>query len=429
MRRRGRAGRRAVELCKSAAIILLLLSVALLTMTAVRLSGSAGWSQTDWLFGWISGQESVPPKKDQEPTHANAVLPTAVTVRGRTGRISFQGDFAVIDGAFESLGSHLAAALDTAGGAESVSQETVTAAAAGSSLSFFYPCDVPLKILADWLDADAAELGISGRDFVLTVDNGTVLLLVGSSSGCWRLTTDANAAALTEVLDDYPADGTLLAVESEAYARLDGMTLIDPALTALSAAAAVNPLSDAFLTATASTMGFNPYGDTTYQDRMGSVYTETDSVLRIDADCVLHLTSRGRLARFSAASAADSDCIEYARVLLSSLTEGLESDARLYCTGLTADGDTLTVDFDYFLAGRPVQQPDGPAASAVFQDGCMTALTFRIRAYTLRTGETMSLIPADQIAAVAPEGLRLTAGYADTGGDELAAGWFRQELP
>ena len=65
--------------------------------------------------------------------------------------------------------------------------------------------------------------------------------------------------------------------------------------------------------------------------------------------------------------------------------------------------------------------------TASFEDGVLSELTFRIRAYTLRSGETLALLPAAQIAAVAPEGQRLVAGYADSGDTALTAGWLRQD--
>ena len=426
-RRPGAAGRRrGLEACKTAIIVLLTASAVLLTLTAARYSGS-GWDGLEQLAARIAGQETPPPRKAEEPSHIDAALPLVVTVRGSAGRTSFQGDFAAIDAAFERLGSHLAAALDTAGNAQSIPESELIRAATGNSLCFFYPGDIPLQLLADWLDANAAELGLSGRDFVLVVRDGTVQLLVGGQDGCWRLETQADAASLADALDDDPADGTLLAAESADYGRLDGLTLIDPSVTALPAADAANPWSDTFLTATAETLGFNPYGDTTYQDRTGNVYTETDCTLRIDADCVLSLRNQGLAERFSAASAASDDCVEYLRALLVTLTSGLETDARLYCTGLTEDGDVLRVEFSYFLAGRPVRQPSGTAVTASFEDGVLSELTFRIRAYTLRSGETLALLPAAQIAAVAPEGQRLVAGYADSGDTALTAGWLRQD--
>lgn len=201
-RRPGAAGRRrGLEACKTAIIVLLTASAVLLTLTAARYSGS-GWDGLEQLVARIAGQETPPPRKAEEPSHIDAALPLAVTVRGSAGRTSFQGDFAAIDAAFERLGSHLAAALDTAGNAQSIPESELIRAATGNSLCFFYPGDIPLQLLADWLDANAAGLGLSGRDFVLVVRDGTVQLLVGGQDGCWRLETQADAASLADALDE-----------------------------------------------------------------------------------------------------------------------------------------------------------------------------------------------------------------------------------
>ena len=422
----GRSRRRAVEACKSLIIVLLLLSVVLLAMTAAWYSGSVDWGSLSQLTARLSGQTAIPPRQDAEPALTDAAQPVAVTVLGSAGRASFHGDFAALDGAFESLGSLLAAALDTASDARELTDAALRAAATEPGIGFYYPGEMPLAVLAAWLDADASELNLSGSFFLLTEQSGAVELLLSGEGGGWRLTTEANVTAFRDVLDDYPADGTFLAAESEAFRRVDGLTLVDPAVTAVAAAEAVNPHDDAFLTATATALGFNPYGETTYQDDTGTVYTETDCTLHIAADGVLTLRNQGLSARFAAAADGDSERVEYVRSLLESLAGAQLGDARLYFTGLEqAEGETV-VTFSYYLAGRPVEQPQGTAVRAVFQGRILSELTFRIRTYTLSGTETIALMPAAQMAAVAPAGLRLEIGYADTGDTALSAGWLRQ---
>ena len=416
---------RAIERCKTAVIILLLCSVVLLALTAIGFSGSGGVPLLSDLGRLLSGEQILPPRKAQEPSLTDAAMPVEISVSSQAGRASFHRDFTALDTAFESLGSHLAAALDTARDVQKISASAFAEAAAGSSILFRYPGAVSLPVLAAWLDADASDLGLSGSLFLLSAEADGVALLVYDGGSYWHMTTDADLEAFRDALDDNPADGTLLALESPAYGRLDPLTLIDPAGTSVAAASAANPCDDAFLTATATALGFNPFGDTSYQDKTGTVYSESDCTLRISADGVLTLRNPGLASRFSAQSDGDGDRIEYVRALLETVAGSVLGDGRLYFTGLEAGDGTASIVFSAYLAGLPVEHPGGPAVTAVFQGAVLTDLTFRIRTYTLSQSETIALMPAEQAAAIAGEGDVLQPAYADQGEPQLTAGWLR----
>lgn len=414
---------RALERCKTVIIVLLLLSVVLLSLTAVGYSGSGDVPLLSNLSRLLSGEQILPPKKAQEPTLTDAALPLTISVSSQAGRTSYHQDFDALDTAFESLGGHLAAALDTARDAQEITETEFTEAAAGSSILFRYPGSVPLPVLAAWLDADASDLGLSGSVFLLSAEESGVALLICDDGTYWHLDTDADLVSFRDALDDTPADGTLLALESESYQRLDPLTLIDPANVSVAAASASNPCDDIFLTHTATVLGFNPYGDTSYQDENGTVYSETDCTLRISADGVLTLQNQN--TRFAAQSDSDGDRIEYVRSLLEAIAGDSLGDARLYFTGLEQTDTTTTVVFSAYLSGLAVTHPGGPAVTAVFQGAVLTDLTFRIRGYTLSQSETLPLMPAAQAAAIADPGTLLQPAYADSGELDLTAGWLR----
>lgn len=416
---------KAIERCKTAIIVLLLCSVVLLSLAAIGFSGSDDVPLLSDLRRILAGEQVLPPKKAQEPTFTDAAMPVVISVSSQAGRTTFHQDFDALDAAFEFLGSHLAAALDTARDVREITAAEFTEAATGSSILFRYPGSISLPVLAAWLDADASDLGLSGDVFLLAAEETEVALLVCGDGSYWRLTTDADLASFRDALDDNPADGTLLALESEAYARLDPLTLIDPTDNTIPAASAANPCDDTFLTHTATVLGFNPYGDTSYQDESGTVYSETDCTLRISADGVLTLRNQGLAARFSAQSDSDGDRIEYIRSLLDAVAGDVLGDARLYFTGLEHSEDTTTILFSTYLSGLSVEHADGPAVQAVFQGTILTELTFRIRNYTLSQSETITLMPAAQAAAIAQYGTLLVPAYADRGDPELTAGWLR----
>lgn len=414
-----------IERCKTIIIVLLLLSVVLLALTAVGFSGSGDVPLLSNLSRLLAGEQILPPKKAQEPVLTDAAMPLVISVSSQAGRTTFHQDFAALDAAFESLGGHLAAALDTARDAQEITEAEFAEAATGSSILFRYPGPISLQVLAAWLDADASDLGLSGSIFLLAAETDGVALLLYGDGSYWHLTTDADLTSFRDVLDDAPADGTLLALESETYSRLNPLTLIDPSDVSVAAASAFNPCDNAFLTSTATVMGFNPYGDASYRDENGTVYSETDCTLRISADGVLTLRNQGLASRFSAQSDSDGDRIEYVRSLLEAVAGEALGDSRLYFTGLEQTEETTTIVFSAYLSGLPVELPDGPAVTAVFQGATLTSLTFHIRSYALSQSETIALMPAAQVAAIADPGTLLEPAYADRGESDLAAGWLR----
>ena len=418
---------RVQEACKTVAMLLLLLSVAFLALTAVYLSGSADTPVLSQLALRLSGEPAPPPLQAEEPTLTDASQPLLISVCTDTGRASFWRDFSKLDSVYEALGSRLAAALDTAAEPEEIRRADFEEAAK-QGVYFVYPGEIPLSILATWLDANASQLTLSGDRFLLTAEDGAVFLLVGGSGGYWRMATQVDTALFQEALAAYPADGSQLAMESEdaVYRRLDPLALVDPSVTEVTAGSWSNPCDETFLKATATTLGFNPYGDSNYlDDRGGTVYTETDCSLRIGADGTVNLRNQGLAPRFSAESADDKDRIEYVRALIQTLGGGVLGDARLYFTGLQQDGELTTVEFSYVLSGLEVVRTDGPAVTAEFSGAVLSELVFRVRTYSLDLSETLHVMPAAQTAAVARQGATLQLAYADTGESRLEAGWLR----
>lgn len=418
----GGVKRRTGEACKTAAIVLLLLSVVLLTLTAAYYSGSM-----DGAVGtWIGGASSQPPKLAQEPALTDAAQPVCISVLGSTGRASFWGDFTVLDSVYEALGSHLAAALDTASSPVEITAAAFYRAASRPGVCFWFPGDLALGVLGAWLDA-TAEVSLSAGQFFLGMEDGAVSLLVRGADGFWKMETQADPAAFQEVLDDYPADGTSLAgeLDRDPYRHLDPMALVVADVWDVAAAGSENPCDEAFLTEAAALLGFNPYGDSNYRDDLGNtVYTETDCSLRIGADGVLALQNQGLAPRFSAASADLEDQIEYVRSLTQTLAGSRMGDARLLYTGSEQHGALRTVRFEYFLSGLLVGQRYETAVTAQFSGAVLSELTFRVRTYTLRETERLQVLPAEQAAAILPQGAVLQLAYADAGESRLQAGWL-----
>ncbi len=418
--------RRTKEVCKTLIIILLLVSVALLSLTAVSYSGAEFPFLTD-LASSLRGEADQPPVKAQELALTDAAVPLLISVRTEAGRASFWGAQGEESGVYETLGGYLAEALDTAGEPAAARASALRESAMGDSLLFRFPGELPLPVLAAWLDASCgAEL--SASLFLLEVRESGVRLFLNGESGCFAMDTRAAAAPLLRALRSYPDDGTRLAAETgdAAYNHLDPLTLVDPSAVSMAAAHSANPCDETFLTAAAESLGFNPYGDASYRDAAGNlVFTEAECSMRADADGVVILRNQSQNGRFCAAGSDDGACSEYVRVLLDAMSAGKLGDASLQFTGLRHEDGRTTVEFTYLLAGLPVIQSNGAAAEAQFNGAVLTELRFRVRSYTLSQTERIALLPPAQTAAVLEDGAALRLSYADRGEENLSAGWLR----
>lgn len=417
---------RTKEVCKSILIVLLLLSVVMLSLTAIQYSGADGLSG---MMQTLSGKLSTPPKKAEDPTYTDAALPVVISAVGPAGRISYMGSQEALDNAFAALGGQLAAALDTAGTAEELTRMAFLSRATQAELYFYYPGAIPLNVLAQWLDATGSECTGSGRLFCLRRSGDTVELLVEANGTYQAMKTEVDSTTFGEVLETLGTDGSFLAAEGGGpYGHLDPMTVIQPSYTAVPAVQASNPVDESFLrtaaTTAATTLGFNPYGDSVYRDDSSTTYTDSNASLRIGADGVLKLENTSLSQRFAAAGDSDAQRIELVRSLVDTLSAGRLGDSCLWFSGLETDGQTSTVEFSCYVEGLEVLRADGPAVEARFQGDILTELTLRLRTYTV-AGDSTALLPPLQAAAIAPAGTRLRPGYADMGENTLQADWLR----
>lgn len=413
---------RTKELIKSILIGLLLLSVILLSLTAIQYSGGGGLSG---MVQTLSGKMSAPPKKTEDPTFTDAALPIAITAVGPAGRISYMGKFETLDNAFAALGGQLAAALDTAGEGVELTRAAFLRRAAQAELCFYYPGSVPLDVLAQWLDATAESLSGSGSLFCLHQDGGSVELLVEDDGTYRTMPTEIDSTAFASALETLGADGSFLACEGgEDYDHLAPMTVIQPSYTDVPLVRAAAAVDKSVPKTVATALGFNAYGDSMYEDDNSTTYTDSDATLRIGADGVLTLTNAGRAQRFAANGDSAAHCIELVRSLTDTIAAGRLGDSRLYFTGLETDETGMQITFSCYVEGLEVLRADGPAVEARFEGGILTALTLRLRTYTV-TGETMALLPPRQAAAIAPAGTVLMPGYADMGENTLQSDWLR----
>ena len=393
--------RKWLERAKSLLIAVLALTVLALTVLALP---AKTVTDTPWLaalvrpfasvMGISQGDLSPAPMADAASV-TGAAQPVAVSVRNPAGRTSFQFDTAALDTAFEQFGAALGQALEGAQEPQRTTALRIQIALGKTSVAFRYPGEISPALAASWLQVETAlDESVRAQWLILANEDAAVnLYLVGDE--LFVCQTQLDGDALEQLLQNCTPDGSFFAFE-DAQAR--------------------------FSDALAATLGFNPYGDARYTDDAGNTtYTETGYALSISASGGLLLRADVQSTRFQAASGEQAELVECARSLLSTMTAGVNSDARLYLTDLEQNGSESVCTFDYFLSGIPVLPAGGYGAEVRFSGTSIVQVRLVLRAYTLTT-QTLSVLPPAQAAAILPEGSALRLVYSDTSAG-ITAGW------
>lgn len=196
-------------------------------------------------------------------------------------------------------------------------------------------------MLGAWLNVRAPE-GADAQWYVLALDGETVqLYLLGD--GCYRAQTALSAETLAAELSAAVPDGSFFAFESDdaPYSALDPLSLISASSAAVCTGLGTNPCDARFISALATQIGINPYGDARFVGNDGTTsFTETGLRLRVSAQGRIELQILQPDDRFQSASAGALDRIEAARSLLSRLTGDSYGEARVYLQSYRADGQS-----------------------------------------------------------------------------------------
>lgn len=412
--------RRVWEAVKTALIVLLLCSLVLMSMALLSelVTGRSLPRRLGEALGWI--EQELPYTQTGE-TYPAAATPLAISMTGEMGRGSTVGDPARTAQLYESLSRQLGEALATASMPVAMEQTLWQELLCGESVSFLYPGQIPLESLSRWLGALPAEglSGLSAEHLTLCVDGEQVSLLLPRGEDRLCLSTAVSTEYLRQALEECRPDGSFFALEDEALARVDPLSLVT-LRTALPQAVSENPLADGDrINAAATLLGLNPYRDTAYTGADGTVsFTSGTGRLRVTTGGVL--TWQAVLdGTEQSVGIGTTAIVDAARQLLAELADS--GDASLQLNRVSRDGQTVTVRFDYVLGGYPVWQSEGSAAELVYVNGVLRELRWTARRYTL-TGETATLLPARQAAAIVSEGARLQPVYMDSGSG-LVCGW------
>lgn len=413
--------KRIIELLKSILLVILSCSLVALAVAAMPADTIRSSPVLSWLMQPLAPllglTEAELAYVEAAPTVIDAAKPVAVSVQSSAGRCTVMWNFDQLDSAYESLGSSLGQALDTAGDFAPATQEELRQALTQSSVAFCYHGSLPAPVLAHWLGAELNE-DTDTSWCILAVEDGAVgLYLVGSQA--LRASTLLDAGTLEALLESFRPDGSAFGFETRL--GVSDLSLIPGEDPALPGGRAVNPCTTRTINDIATTLGFNPYGDSRYLDDQGSThFSEANLSLQITADGLVQLTSSDT-NRFQAADGSKHALIETARQLITLVADDRVGDGRLYLSGITAEDEETVCRFSYLVSGLPVAMEQS-AATVRFQGQSVTEMKLLLRRF-LPDESTCAPLPVAQAAAILPGGGTLQLQYRITADGLLDVGW------
>ena len=428
MKQERRHGRRLLEIGKDILIaVLVLVNVTL----AIMCLPTKTLTQTKWLASVLRPFAGLFGLNEAELTYTapatgsafiGAAQPIAVTLSTETGRQTAQYEFAALDTLYGQYGGLLAQALESAEAPQACAESEFYKALRGPGAAFCFPGEISPAVLGAWLNVRAPEGAAAPRSLPAPARETVRLYLLGD--GCYRAQTALSAETLAAELSAAVPDGSFFAFEADeaSYSALDPLSLISASSAAVCTGLGTNPCDARFISALATRIGINPYGDSRFVGNDGTTsFTETGLRLRVSAQGRIELQILQPDARFQSTTADALGRIEAARSLISSLTGDSYGEARVYLQSYREDGQSAVCTFGYYLSGIEVS-PRGGGIEIRFDGTQITNASVLYRSYTV-TSAPAPLLPAAQAAACLTKGGTLRLLYAENTGGELAAGW------
>ena len=260
-------GRRLLEIGKDVLIVFLVLVNVTL---AIMCLPTKTLTQTKWLAGALRPFAGLFGLNEAELTYTapatgsafiGAAQPIAVTLSTEAGRQSAQYDFTALDTLYGQYGGLLAQALESAEAPLACPEAEFYNALRAPGAAFCFPGNISPAVLGAWLNVRAPE-GADAQWYLLALEGETArLYLLGD--GCYRAQTALSAETLAAELSAAVPDGSFFAFESDGapYRALDPLSLISASSAAVCTGLGTNPCDARFISALATRIGINPYGD------------------------------------------------------------------------------------------------------------------------------------------------------------------------
>lgn len=398
-------------------------------ITLLSLSAAALFTQTQlYSLDLAAGYDQPSPGQAVSAAAADLAAPVRVAVTGDFGRYGSAVLTTADDAFIDPLGRRLLEALGSARDYTGCAASDFLRALEGPSLYYDFLEPLPLSVLA-CLSGGGEEVSpredlTARRLLIAPQDSGALLYLWDGGEGCLRAATAVSADSLNQAIGRYELGNASFAMDAGAdgpAGELDPCSLLPADPPALPAFTVGDPL-DASADWLLSALGFHPRTRTRHTESNGTeLIMDGDRTLRIRPDNTVYYQG-GRGSGPTVASAGELPTLREAALgtgsLLAGLLSPLPGEPRLWLQGLRRSGDTTVLRFGYQAEGVPVRfQDGGPAAEVTLTGASVTALTLRLRQYSLSEGPSL-LLPLPQALAVAAAspGKELSIGYVERGG-------------
>lgn len=378
--------------------------IAVLAVSAVFLAARTGLF--DEFFASVPRALGPEPTAQTEETgHAGeACRPLTIVLTGDSGLrccAGFSGES--LDEAYTRLENLLGEALGSSSEPAAADSAELRAALGGAGVFFDFHVPVPLSALADWLGSEMLRRNDAAAARILLASDGGdgVRLWYEDRDGAvWRCETASGFAALRARIAEYQPNGASFAYELGDCAGLDPYCVISPGEAVLRAASVSVPQSGDAERALLEAFGYERFAGNSYPETDGAtVYVGDGSTLRIypGGKAVFRVTEPPTGEYMS-----PGEAIELAGRAVRSSAGAFAGDAKVYLTGAEElRPGCYSVTFGYVLGGVRVGGTE--AASVEVRGGAVTQAAITLRTYVL--GESVTLLPAPQAAAVAQERL------------------------
>ena len=419
------ARKRLAEWGKDAAIVLLLVTAALL----IRESGY--FSALRQSAAGTVGQSALAGQSEEEIAAAMPIRPLKLYISAPSGaRVGLAWDADGVSELFDGFAAPLAEALGSAGVPEAITETQWREHLLGQSVCFDYSCAVPLPLLS-------SRLGVSLRDtedfsaslLCLSCDGDTVWLCFRSEpdGGFYRCASAAGAAAVRARLDACEGSAASFAFEDERLSALEPYTILLDELPEISPAVSAAAPEGIDPEALMRYLGMNSNIIRPYTEADGTrVFVDSGKRLGIEPDGTVSFKAAVPDAGENTAQAnSPLDAVGLAERMLASLA----GEAELGFAGAEPGQDgTLSCRFRYLVNGIPVELAGGAyAAEITLSGGTVTYLELHPRTYALTSGVETPLPMESAAVMAASSGVRrFELVYLDSGG-AMSCEWIRED--
>ena len=426
--------KKAVERIKTTLIVMLTISVFLL-----------GWQTTlfnEFVYSLpvlgnvaklVSGASAPGTTEPDRVLIYEAARPLAIVITNSNGeRFGVRNNTLLRNNVYNSVSGILGEALGSASEPQEISEGEWRAALSGQGIYFEYFSPVKLSVLDSWL---GAELPGTMRDlllrrvFIAFGEDKSRVYYQDIGSGLFYLADTASSAGKAQELEIYNANGAMFAFETGlAVAENAPYLIVMQGNDYPDVRAAASGSADEIMDLTLDVLG---YRNETYAARYDNdgFFVRTATQFVIEADAIGHVSYRraglldpvdeGQLLR-------ESELIEQARAVVSATLGGTCGEAEVFFRSLEYEsGGSVSVYFDYYIAGGRILLPDNAyAARITLSGGEVSKAELRFRSYSLY-GEHSGLLPVKQ--ALASAGGEFVLSYSDSGVERIQPRWILYE--